>query len=724
MNRTAVLILGVGMALLATACGEPEEGPYLSNLRATADDPLYTTYAAAMERSQFVLDQGYRFMFWEADQPIRFHTDSGGELAIAFRLGGSVANRLSDMHREPVITASYPDMVSYHYYPYEGIRVEATFLVQRSRAALWDVLLRNESGGPVTLGIFPYMRHRNGRYRELSTGDRGQSIYFMHHEEPDGWTRSHDIPHVSEVYDAFSISRNPDRLGSFRRYGMDEAGTETGADSSAFGRLLEGTAQPFAADRAEVIAFADELRLAAGQSKRFRLARLVSDSADTAAFRAKADSLFSEELRPYLSANERLFSGVPEPEFVDSDRRMLYWSAWNMMRQVFYPPEGKSSYNWYVFSREPTWGWGHGGQVFHESITMMAYAYLDPQGAMNSQRVYRERQHENGYINYRTGAYLDEVIRYEGELTSSAPWYNWINHEVFRITGDTLFLREMYESGRRFYEYYTSKRDKDGDGLAEWGGHAVLESVRDSEVAVWDQVGWPSNFEGVDVNSMLVKEAKALEQMARGLGLNREAEQWRADHERRAERINEVFWDEEEGFYYNADMRDNDFTFRNENDLKRDEIIGFLPMWAGVASERQAARLVERLTDSSRFWRPYGVPSLSADDPYYDPRGYWNGPVWVEWDFMVMQGLLKYGYREEARELVRRVSGNMINRLKKDHTLWEFYSPDESWGGHHQTYIWAGIINRMMMDVMDPPGLTGRRYAPPAPRDTAENWEQ
>ncbi len=39
------------------------------------------------------------------------------------------------------------------------------------------------------------------------------------------------------------------------------------------------------------------------------------------------------------------------------------------------------------FSREPKWGWGYGGQVFHESLVMLAYAFMDPESAMNSQRV-------------------------------------------------------------------------------------------------------------------------------------------------------------------------------------------------------------------------------------------------------------------------------------------------------------------------------------------------
>ncbi len=70
-----------------------------------------------------------------------------------------------------------------------------------------------------------------------------------------------------------------------------------------------------------------------------------------------------------------------------------------------------------------------------------------------------------------------------------------------------------------------------------------------------------------------------------------------------------------------------------------------------------------------------------------------NGIILIE------RGLLDYGYKKEAVELVHKVMDNMIAVLKSDHELWEFYDPDKIWGGYHRTYIWAGIINRMMMDI-------------------------
>ncbi|GAB4378786.1 MAG: hypothetical protein Kow0042_27560 [Calditrichia bacterium] len=888
-----------------------QENPIiLSHLQATKDTPIYTTYAAAMERSEFTLDEGYHFMFYDSARGLDLTTDTGGDLCLAFKRGADYVYETGSLHRQPVITVNYPDMVQYHYYPFADLRVEATFLVYSSHFAIHEVILKNESNQPQTFQLIPFMQNNYRVFNEVEFHPDKNAITFTHEELPDGWVLNHQIPYVNPVRDVLLLSRPADRLTSYRsyRWGMVpvpqqvdiahkpvyvvwgklahpdgercrhrqlapeiiatvsshpgkalnsnaprwgsadpnitsygfygiELGNlgelrdgdvytiryicrETGETATVvdtirnvgkehavrydltlgksqevpppqqldrdiwgsgtemrlfwkrpqpglkynvyrrdhrkhgyFELLAENIEHTFFTDKniqgdqvysylvmsvdeqgrvslpapeinniagsdfltdirypdqlkndvrdmARVVAMPVEISLPAGGEERVRIIRGVSRMEKPAAdlLREAAD-LLSLDLAPFQDANEKLFSRIPDIPFDDPDEKLLYWSAFSLMRQVMLPPEGKSSFNYYVFSREPQWGWGHGGQVFHESLTMFAYAFMDPVSAMNSQRVFRERQHPNGYINYRTGSYLDEVIEHNGQLTSSAPWYAWQNWGVYQITRDKTFLQEMYDSSKKFYEYYTANRDSDGDGLCEWGAHAVLESVRDARVAVWDEVGWPDNFEGVDVNAMLVMEAKSLAGMAQELGLARDAERWRQDAGNRAALINRLMWDEETGFYYHLDKKDNDFSFKEENDLKREEIIGFLPLWAGICDSLRPARLVAKLTDPNKFWRPYGVPSLAADDPYYNPKGYWNGPVWVEWNFLILQGLLDYGYREQARELVRRVSKNMILQLKKDHQFWEFYSPDDQWAGYHRQYIWAGIIARMLMDV-------------------------
>jgi len=913
--RRIFLFVSLLLGTLPGATTGQTDRPYASRLSATAADPLFTTYCADLARAEFTLDQGYHFRFYEPDEGLEFVTDSAGDWGVAFVRAGHTCFRLADLAAPPVITMSYPDLVRYHYRPYPDLRVEATFVVCSSRAAVQELRLHNTGDRPLAVRVVPYLHLRHDTFHGIGHHPVDGALSALHHETPDDWMRAHHMPVVNPVRDAFVVAGPPARPYAGRRFtpgpvawprAADPArapvyvvrGTLLHADGArcthsrptpaalitvngrhdriltetapvwgssaepvnpygyyrlelghspdlragdtytirwfcrATGRqaVIRGTVDDLTAppgerqdavlehpvtvpaagpltcqtgpdgrsvcltwpplpagitarvyrrdgpadgsyellaeglttsgftdpdigptatpayvvvavdekgrpgspstesaavrgadffqdirrlslpeerpplDSARVLALPADLALAPGAVEVLRVARVAARPGRTTATALVREGrrMAHLDIAPLIRAAEARFDRVPAPAFHNPTEEMVYWSAFALLRQVMLPPEGRCRYNYYVFSREPTWGWGHGGQVFHESLAMLAYALMDPRGAMDSQRVFVERQHADGYINYRTGPWLDETIPTHGQLTTSAPWYAWTNYEIWRLTGDRLFLEEMYDSSRKFYDYVLAHRDSDGDGLVEWGGHAVLESVRDAHVAVWDEVGWPTRFEALDLNCMLVSEARALASMANALGRPQEANALTAAADARSARINDTFWDDQTGFYYHVDQADHDFTLQRPDDLKREEIIGFLPLWAGVAGEDQARRLVAKLTDPDKFWRPFGVPSLAADDPYYNPKGYWNGPVWVEWNYLILRGLLDYGYTAEADELVRRVTDGIAAQLIKDHNFWEFYSPDDAWAGYHKTYIWTGLVSRMLWDVRPP----------------------
>src|SRR5690606_10680829 len=315
------------------------------------------TYAAAMERSSFILDQGYHFNYYTDSAGADFITDTGGDIGLGFRLDGQWVYRTRDMHRPPVILASYPDMVRYAFYPFEGVRVEGWFVVHSSRAAMLDLRIVNERKKKLQLEVVPFMRKSGESFRKTGQPFRniqseGSLIRFEHTELPDKWTLGHGVPYADSIRNVFMLSEQTERSGLFA------AGeTPSGEDS--------------------LIAFSRRVPLSWGDSSSLRIVWVVDTLGGKAPLEAEARQLMDQELGPYQQANEKLFARTPIPNFGDPEKDALYWSAVNMMRQVFYPPEGKSEYNYYVFSREPTWGWGHGGQVFHESITMLAYALID-----------------------------------------------------------------------------------------------------------------------------------------------------------------------------------------------------------------------------------------------------------------------------------------------------------------------------------------------------------
>jgi len=686
-----------GPASIPDRIFEQTGGPYLSNLSAAADDPLFATYAAPLRRSEYIVDEGYRFKFYEAEKGLRFTSDYGGDWGVAFRKGDDRRHRLANFHAAPVVTLSYSDMVGVRYRPYEDVQVHSLFQVYSSGQALRHLSVTNTSNEPISLRVMSYLR-RPTPFAQVSSDPERRYVTFRHRQEPDDWTqRKSSVPHVTERRNVFRIDG---AASSIRPHRAKEDSSASG--NSALREVLSTGRghRASGSDSAHVVALSKTLHLPPNATKEVRVVRGVAGAQDGSSLQAATRALMSYDVSQAVRRNEQLYRSVPRFEFEDDDRRLMYWSAFNLLRQNMLPPEGKSSYNHYVYSREPTWGWGHAGQVFHESLSMLAYVSLDAQSALNSQRVYMERQWQNGYIEYRAGPYLDATNFTRGSFTSSAPWYNYENWRLYRATGDRPFLRDAYQSGTDFYTWWVNNRDQDDDGLAEWGGHAVLESVRDANVALWRDVGWPSNFEAPELNSMLVQEARGLAKMAEALGDSTGAKRWRREARTRTEAIQNTFWDPDTGFFYYVDRGDHDFTHDRPSDLKRREITGFIPLWAGTATDAQAKRLVEEhLTDPTEFWRAYGVPSLSAGDPYYDPQGYWNGPVWVEWQFLIVRGLQNYGYHAEANELADRVFDNVIHHLKTSHTFWEFYSPDSRWAGHHQTYIWTGLVARMVMDL-------------------------
>ena len=85
---------------------------------------------------------------------------------------------------------------------------------------------------------------------------------------------------------------------------------------------------------------------------------------------------------------------------------------------------------------------------------------------------------------------------------------------------------------------------------------------------------------------------------------------------------------------------------------------GFLPMWLGIATKEQAKRIVEEhFRNEKTFNSPYGIRSLSkAETRMYCIKksgnpSCWLGPIWGNVSWFVFEGLLKYGYVDEAREL-------------------------------------------------------------------------
>jgi len=72
----------------------------------------------------------------------------------------------------------------------------------------------------------------------------------------------------------------------------------------------------------------------------------------------------------------------------------------------------------------------------------------------------------------------------------------------------------------------------------------------------------------------------------------------------------------------------------------------------GIIEEEKAEKLVKRLFSKDMF-SGWGVRTMSNKMKAYNPFSYHNGSVWPHDNSLIIKGLLRYGYVEEARELAR-----------------------------------------------------------------------
>ena len=107
-----------------------------------------------------------------------------------------------------------------------------------------------------------------------------------------------------------------------------------------------------------------------------------------------------------------------------------------------------------------------------------------------------------------------------------------------------------------------------------------------------------------------------------------------------------------------------------------------MALWAGIATPEQAAAIVERqYRDPRSFNAAAGVRSLSPLEKMYDTRASgnpssWQGPIWINVNYLVFRGLVRYGFTEEARELAEKTVLLLGRDYERFGALHEYYLPD------------------------------------------------
>jgi glycogen debranching enzyme len=251
----------------------------------------------------------------------------------------------------------------------------------------------------------------------------------------------------------------------------------------------------------------------------------------------------------------------------------------------------------------------------------------------------------------------------------ATPLFVLLAAAYFRWTGDLQTLTELRPAIDAALRWIDTHGDRDGDGFVEYQRRspAGLENQgwKDSQDSVLHADGSPAEgpialveVQGyVYLAKLRIAEVyEALGEADRGRALRDEAQALRR-------RFNDAYWNPEEDFFALAlDGRKRQVASVTSNP-------GHC-LYCDIVDESKAAAVGERLMAEDMF-SGWGIRTLAASSPAYNPMSYHNGSVWPHDNAIIAAGLKRYGHEEAAIKIATAIFE--IAARSRDSRLAELY---------------------------------------------------
>lgn len=213
-------------------------------------------------------------------------------------------------------------------------------------------------------------------------------------------------------------------------------------------------------------------------------------------------------------------------------------------------------------------------------------------------------------------------------------------------------------------------------------------------------------FLPVDLNALLYKYEMDFAEAARLLGDDEEALDWEEAALKRKRTMDKLMWDKSRKLYY-------DYNYFKERRGNVESLASYYPLWAGMVDAQKAKALVRSLRQFEQkggLATTNGAP-FGAFVPGSMPMqwAYPNG--WAPLHFLVVKGLQRYGFDEDARRIAMRWLHTNLDWFKKNNVFLEKYNvvnpdkpPIKGVYPSQTGFGWTNaVFERFCQEFVDPP---------------------
>ncbi len=336
----------------------------------------------------------------------------------------------------------------------------------------------------------------------------------------------------------------------------------------------------------------------------------------------------------------------------------LYSKCISVMRGQLYSPEGNIKRIWSTPDRLPhrnMWLWD---SVFHA----IGHRHLDTNIAESLILALFDVQQNDGFIPHMARPDCISDITQPPVIA----WGAWLVYEKSR---NKEFLNTVLKNNKAFLLWCAKNRKKNNTELYSWHTNPELNNRCDeSGMDNSPRFDTESDLYAIDFSCYMANETRFMKKIADELEDKENSAFFDDWHKKIKSDINSILWCEEDGFYYDYDIQNNRFN-------RVQSVAAFLPIFSGVCDEKRCLELVAHLKNPAEFGTEFPVPSISKKDINFG-TDMWRGPVWINYNYMISNGLSEYGYDGLAKQIKEKTLAVINEWYNRTGTVYEFYDSE------------------------------------------------
>lgn len=295
------------------------------------------------------------------------------------------------------------------------------------------------------------------------------------------------------------------------------------------------------------------------------------------------------------------------------------------------------------------------------------------------------------------------------------PMIAYATWQVYKKDHDSFFLEKMYPTLYHYYQYLLTERDPRRNHLI--GIINPDESGEDNSPRFDNALGMPltqtldenykrrlefieknktCNFDApfcmkkffwikdVPFNAITVANLRILAEIAKTIGQYDDATYFLEQAILIEKSMRDRMY--EEGLFWST--QGPDYT-----KIKIKTWAIFAPLFARMLSHDEAKKLVDDyLLNPNEFMTPFMVPTVAkSEKDYYDPNGFWRGPVWIAINWFLYKGLMYYGFEDIAQK----IKAESIALVEKN-GFREHFNPETGEAQGAEEFTWAALVIDMV----------------------------